>query len=72
MELLFLKETTGEYYSNIARNSYYTCFRLINKTWPVYENMADDYPNLIKVVRYNIQSKIIQRLKSLAFTPRYC
>lgn len=42
-----LQNASEEYYFSLAQNSYYSCYRLINKSWPVYENLADDFPRLI-------------------------
>ncbi len=49
-----LKSAGPEYYSNIARLSYYSCFRLVNKTWPVYENLADDFIPLTNKIRSSL------------------
>jgi len=38
-----LKNASFDYYATIARNSYYSCYRLVNKSWQVYENLADDF-----------------------------
>jgi hypothetical protein len=40
-----------EYSTSIARMSYYTCYRLLNKQWKVYEQIADDFVYLEKSAR---------------------
>lgn len=51
-----LKNASKDYYDNIARISYYTCYNLINKQWPCYEEMAD---NLI-VLEDEVKKRIYQ------------
>lgn len=44
----------SDYYSNIAKFSYYSCFKILNKKWLVYENLADDFNYLTKETRKSI------------------
>jgi len=46
----YLKEASEEYYNNIARLSYYNCYRIM-KTWKVYEQLADEFPLLVGAIR---------------------
>lgn len=39
----FLTNASEDYYRTIARVSYYSCYRLLNKQLAVYENMADNF-----------------------------
>jgi hypothetical protein len=55
-----LNNASSEYYQSIARLSYYSCFRLINKKWLIFENLADDYDYLTTSTR-----KIFKRLQPL-------
>lgn len=35
--------SSNDYYENIARLSYYSCYKLINRQWPLFEQLADDF-----------------------------
>jgi hypothetical protein len=37
----YLKNATRDYYDNIARLSYYSCYNLINRQWRLFEELAD-------------------------------
>lgn len=41
-----LNNASEDYYHSIAQSSYYSCYRLINRQWKVYEQMADLFPTL--------------------------
>ena len=36
-----LKNASKNYYDNMARLSYYACYNIIHRAWPLYEEMAD-------------------------------
>lgn len=38
----------------MGRLSYYTCHRLMRRTWPVYEELADELPAIVHNVRHNL------------------
>lgn len=42
----FLRQASKEYYHTVAKLSYYSCYRLINKQMDVYENLADQFTDL--------------------------
>jgi hypothetical protein len=46
-----LQSASKDYYESLARISYYTCYRLINKQWQVFEEMSDQFPILEKQVK---------------------
>jgi hypothetical protein len=43
-----------DYYNTIARLSYYSCYRLINKEWKLFEELADDFESLEEQVKIRI------------------
>ncbi len=53
--LLFVKSlfpaslscASSEYYEAIAQDCYYKCYKLINKTWPIFEELADTFPQIV-------------------------
>jgi hypothetical protein len=47
----YLQSASKDYYESLARTSYYTCYRLINKQWKVFEEMSDQFPILEKQVK---------------------
>jgi hypothetical protein len=44
-------QSSKEYYDTIARLSYYSCYKLINGQWRLFEEMADDFMSLEARVR---------------------
>ena len=38
-----LKFASKEYYDTVARLSYYSCYKLINRQWKLFEELADDF-----------------------------
>lgn len=46
-----LKFASKEYYDTIGRLSYYSCYKLINKEWKLFEELADDFINLESQVK---------------------
>jgi len=43
----YLNNASREYYETLARLSYYSCYKLINKQWKLFEELADNYQNII-------------------------
>ena len=50
-----LKNASEDYYNSIAQISYYSCFRLINKKWSLYEEISDQFPILTTTVNQAIR-----------------
>lgn len=46
-----LSKTSKGYYHNLARLSYYSCYRLINRQWVLFERLADDFVPLSEATR---------------------
>jgi len=38
-----LHGASDEYYRTVGRMSYYTCYRMINRQWKLFEEMADNF-----------------------------
>ena len=38
-----LKFASKDYYDTVARLSYYSCYKLINREWKLFEELADDF-----------------------------
>lgn len=41
-----LQFASKDYYDTVARLSYYSCYRLINRQWKLFEELADSFPQL--------------------------
>ncbi len=41
-----LQHASKEYYDTVARLSYYSCYKLINRQWKLFEELADDFIRL--------------------------
>lgn len=37
-----LKFASKDYYNNIARMSYYSCYNIVSRKWPCFEELADN------------------------------
>lgn len=44
----FLNGASIEYYDSVAQCSYYRCYKILDKKWILYEELADSFPNIIK------------------------
>lgn len=53
-----LSNATEDYYCALGQNSYYFCYRIVNKQWKLYEELADQLPELIKDSRVLILSNL--------------
>ena len=47
-------ESDREIVESLGRMSYYTCHRLMRRSWPVYEELADELPVIASGVRCNL------------------
>jgi hypothetical protein len=45
-----------EYYDTVARLSYYSCYKIINRQWKLFEELADNYNFLEKEVKKKIHT----------------
>jgi hypothetical protein len=46
-----LQNASKDYYDTVARLSYYSCYRLINRQWKLFEELADDFIRLESQVK---------------------
>ena len=54
-----LRNASEDYYSNIARLSYYSCYKLINRQWKLYEELADAFVPLVVEVKSTLSEEIV-------------
>jgi len=54
-----LQDASKEYYDTIARLSYYSCFKLINKEWKLFEELSDNFIYLESQVKEKFSKSII-------------
>jgi len=55
-----LQFASKDYYDNIARLSYYSCYKLINGQWRLFEELADNLPNLEEQVKNRLPKLSLQ------------
>lgn len=53
-----LNNASEDYYHTVGRLSYYSCYKLINKKWPLYEQLADEFVPLIIKTKNIIASNV--------------
>ena len=46
-----LNDASEEYYITVGRLSYYSCYKMLNRQWRLYERMADDFIPLSRECR---------------------
>ncbi len=51
-----------DYYQSIARLSYYSCYKLINKQWKLFEELSDQLPYLEFEVRNKLSKKKLHQM----------
>lgn len=49
-----LKFASKDYYDTIARLSYYSCYKIINNQWRLFEELADNFLVLEKQVKQKL------------------
>ena len=54
-----LKNASKDYYDSIAQLSYYSCYNLLNRSWPCFEEIADRFIDLEEEI-----SKRVPKLQS--------
>jgi len=50
-----LHDASQDYYQTIARLSYYSCYKLINKQWKLFEELSDNFPKLEHQVKTKLE-----------------
>ena len=53
-----LQFASKDYYNSLAQVSYYTCYRLINKQWKLFEQLADELIPLEFQVRKRLENLV--------------
>lgn len=46
-----LNGASDEYYSALAQDSYYRCYKMINKKWLLFEELADQFPIVVNTLQ---------------------
>jgi hypothetical protein len=46
-----LQFASKDYYDTVAKLSYYSCYKLINRQWKLFEELADDFSSLEEQVK---------------------
>lgn len=51
-----LRFASKDYYDTVARLSYYSCYRLINRQWKLFEELSDNFLRLENQVKKKLGS----------------
>lgn len=51
-----LKNASKDYYDTVARSSYYSCYRLINRQWKLFEELADNFNYIEEEVKNKLHT----------------
>jgi hypothetical protein len=54
-----LQFASKDYYDTVARLSYYSCYRLINKQWKLFEELSDNFLRLERQVKKKLGNILI-------------
>lgn len=54
------KHASQDYYHTIVRLSYYSCYKLLNRQWQLYEELADRYLTLEYEVKQRVNNLTTQ------------
>ncbi len=54
-----LKDATNEYYYTLGQQSFHRCFILTNRTWKVFEEIADTLPYIITHLHAELQTSLL-------------
>jgi len=53
-----LRHANQDYYFDLGRLSYFSCYRLLNRSWQSYERLADSFIPLSRHIHYSFQSSL--------------
>ena len=56
-----LRFASKDYYDTVARLSYYSCYKIINKQWKLFEELADDFPNIETQVKEKLAKSFFSK-----------
>jgi hypothetical protein len=54
-----LQFASKDYYDTVARLSYYSCYRLINRQWKLFEELSDNFLRLERQVKKKLGNILI-------------
>jgi len=49
-----LRFASKDYYNQLAKISYYNCYKLINKKWLLFEELSDNFAEITKEIKLKI------------------
>ena len=64
-----LHAASKDYYDTVARLSYYSCYKLINRQWKLFEELADDFTKLEAQVRKRLPQLKTQTSEGIYIAP---
>lgn len=51
-----LKNASAKYYNDIAKKSYYSCYKIVNKRWILFEELADQFEVYTRTIKENFST----------------
>jgi hypothetical protein len=64
-----LHHASKDYYDTVARLSYYSCYKLINRQWKLFEELADDFLTLEEQVKKRLPKLNAQTSEGIYIGP---
>lgn len=53
----YLQDASKNYYHSIAQSSYYSCYKLINKKWKLFQEMSESFQELVSTLEVKVKKK---------------
>lgn len=66
-----LRFASKEYYDTVARLSYYSCYKLINRQWKLFEELSDNFLIIEEQVRQKLTPINLQACADTYIVPSY-
>jgi hypothetical protein len=64
-----LRFASRDYYTTLAQNSYYSCYRMTNRQWKCYEELADNFLILEEEVKKRLPALSTQIVQGTYIDP---
>jgi hypothetical protein len=61
----FLVDASDDYYLSIGQSSYYACYKLLQRQWKVFDELADRLPSLTEASRQLLSDRIYPTFPSI-------
>jgi hypothetical protein len=62
-----LRAASQDFYFNIGRMSYFKCYKLLNRKWPLYEELSDQFIGYTQQIHSSMKNLSKSNLTNLPF-----